>query len=140
MARTLYLNDGSTEVVIGDQEEVLGRIIEERLGRDCKELFDDIKDEWIEEPWDTNGKEDYERIADGYYQMLQNALENLDTALKFFSQSRLNRKEFKEQGKANAIIFIDRDLDNKYWSRNSYDLCPECMAQLVSFISEGKEK
>lgn len=32
MARTLYLNDGSTEVVIGDQEEVLGRIIEERLG------------------------------------------------------------------------------------------------------------
>lgn len=43
MARTLYLNDGSTEVVIGDQEEVLGRIIEERLGRDCKELFDDIK-------------------------------------------------------------------------------------------------
>lgn len=30
MARTLYLNDGSTEVVIGDQEEVLGRIIEER--------------------------------------------------------------------------------------------------------------
>lgn len=49
-------------------------------------------------------------------------------------------KEFKEQGKANAIIFIDRNLDNKYWSRNSYDLCPECMAQLVSFISEGKEK
>lgn len=49
-------------------------------------------------------------------------------------------KEFKEQGKANAIIFIDRDLDNKYSSRNSYDLCPECMAQLISFISEGKEK
>lgn len=66
MARTLYLNDGSTEVVIGDQEEVLGRIIEERLGRDCKELFDDIKQEWIEEPWDTNGREDYERIADNF--------------------------------------------------------------------------
>ena len=64
MARTLYLNDGSTEVVIGDQEEVLGRI--------------------------------YEKIADGYYQMLQNALENLDTALKFFSQSRLNRKKLQK--------------------------------------------
>lgn len=50
MARTLYLNDGSTEVVIGDQEEVLGRIIEERLGRDCKELFDDIKQEWNKYP------------------------------------------------------------------------------------------
>lgn len=65
-------------------------------GRDCKELFDDIKEEWTEEPWDTSGKEDYERIADGYYQMLQNALENLDTALKFFSQSRLNRKELQK--------------------------------------------
>lgn len=96
MARTLYLNDGSTEVVIGDQEEVLGRIIEERLGRDCKELFDDIKYEWIEEPWDTNDKEDYERIADGYYQMLQNVLENLNTALTFFKQSRLNRKELQK--------------------------------------------
>ena len=85
MARTLYLNDGSTEVVIG-----------ERLGRDCKELFDDIKEEWSEEPWDTNGREDYERIADGYYQMLQNGLENLNTALKFFSQSRLNRKELQK--------------------------------------------
>lgn len=88
MARTLYLNDGSTEVVIGDQEEV--------LGRDCKELFDDIKYEWIEEPWDTNDKEDYERIADGYYQMLQNVLENLNTALTFFKQSRLNRKELQK--------------------------------------------
>lgn len=67
MARTLYLNEGSTEVVIGDQEEVLGRIIEERLGRDCKELFDDIKQEWIEEPWDTNGREDYERPSRSHH-------------------------------------------------------------------------
>ena len=66
------------------------------ISRYCKELFDDIKEEWSEEPWDTNGREDYERIADGYYQMLQNALENLNTALKFFSQSRLNRKELQK--------------------------------------------
>lgn len=77
MARTLYLNDGSTEIVIGDQEEVLGRIIEERLGRDCKELFDDIKEEWIEEPWDTNGKEDYERIADGFRAIAVSAMNAL---------------------------------------------------------------
>lgn len=50
MARTLYLNDGSTEVVIGDQEEVLGRITEERLGRDCKELFDDINMNGLRNP------------------------------------------------------------------------------------------
>lgn len=45
---------------------------------------------------------------------------------------------FEKHGRANAIILIDSDLDNRYWHRKTYDLCPECMAQLVSFISEGK--
>lgn len=89
MARTLYLNDGSTEVVIGDQEEVLGRIIEERLGRDCKELFDDIKQEWIEEPWDTNGREDYERIADDFRTIAVSAMNALHEVIM---QPRLSRK------------------------------------------------
>ena len=39
MARTLYLPDGSTELVFGDPEGTLQKIIYERLGRDCKELF-----------------------------------------------------------------------------------------------------
>lgn len=42
MARTLYLPDGSTEYVFGDPEEVLQKIIYERLGRDCEELFTEI--------------------------------------------------------------------------------------------------
>lgn len=92
MARTLYLNDGSTEVVIGDQEEVLGRIIEERLGRDCKELFDDIKQEWIEEPWDTNGREDYERIADDFRDIAVSAMNALQEVIM---QPRLSRKRLK---------------------------------------------
>lgn len=33
-------------------------------------------------------------------------------------------KEFKNSEKANGVILIDRDLDNKYWSRKSYDFCP----------------
>lgn len=92
MARTLYLNDGSTEVVIGDQEEVLGRIIEERLGRDCKELFDDIKQEWIEEPWDTNGREDYERIADDFRAIAVSAMNALHEVIM---QPRLSRKRLE---------------------------------------------
>lgn len=32
---------------------------------------------------------------------------------------------------------IDRDLDNKYWNRKSYDLCPECMKELESFLKGG---
>lgn len=84
MARTLYLNDDSTEVVIGDQEEV--------LGRDCKELFDDIKQEWIEEPWDTNGREDYERIADGFRAIAVSAMNALHEVIM---QPRLSRKRLE---------------------------------------------
>lgn len=41
MARTLYLNDGSTEYVFAGmtEEDVLRKIIYERLGRDCEELY-----------------------------------------------------------------------------------------------------
>lgn len=43
-------------------------------------------------------------------------------------------REFKNTERANAVILIDRDLDNKYWSRESFDLCPDCMRKLEMFI------
>lgn len=46
-------------------------------------------------------------------------------------------KEFKNTEKANALYLIDRDLDNKYWGRKSYDLCPECMKKLENFLKGG---
>lgn len=45
-------------------------------------------------------------------------------------------KEFKHTERANAILFIDRDLDNKYWHRKSYDLCPECMKMIEELLNE----
>lgn len=42
MARTLYLNDGTCEVVFGNPEEALQKIIYEHLGRDCEELFEEL--------------------------------------------------------------------------------------------------
>lgn len=42
MARTLYLNDGSTEIVLGNPEDALRKLIGERLGRDCEELYDEV--------------------------------------------------------------------------------------------------
>lgn len=51
MARTLYLPDGSTEYVFGDPEEVLQKIIYERLGRDCEELFTEIISELKGNGW-----------------------------------------------------------------------------------------
>lgn len=45
-------------------------------------------------------------------------------------------KEFKHTERANAILLIDRDLDNKYWPRKSYDLCPECMKIIAELLNE----
>ena len=43
-------------------------------------------------------------------------------------------REFKNSEQANGVILIDRDLDNKYWPRKSYDFCPDCMRKLEAFI------
>ena len=45
-------------------------------------------------------------------------------------------KEFIHTERANAILLIDRDLDNKYWSRKSYDLCPDCMKMIEELLSK----
>lgn len=46
-------------------------------------------------------------------------------------------KEFKNTERANAVFLIDRDLDNKHWSRKTYDLCPDCMKKLEEFLNGG---
>lgn len=46
--------------------------------------------------------------------------------------------EFKNSERANGVLLIDRDLDNTYWSRRSYDLCINCMRKLELFLkNEG---
>ena len=35
MAKTIYLRDGSTKVILGDPEKALKRILNERLGPDA---------------------------------------------------------------------------------------------------------
>lgn len=89
MALTLYLNDGSTEYIFAGmtEEDVLKKIIYERLGRDCEELFTEI----ISELKGMDG-EDYERIADGYRGMAVDAMNGLHEALM---QPRLNRKRLE---------------------------------------------
>ena len=62
MARTLYLENGSTEYIFAGETEVdkLQKIIRENLGRDCEELFEEIIAEYK-----TAAPEEYEKIADG---------------------------------------------------------------------------
>lgn len=47
-------------------------------------------------------------------------------------------RQFKDTEKANGLQLIDKDLDKKYWSRKSYDLCPDCMEELEKFLNQHK--
>lgn len=62
-----------------------------------------------------------------------------DCCGKFYEEYS-GAKKFKEKGKANALILIDRDIDNHHWNRAEYDLCPDCMGELVVFLSGKKEE
>ncbi len=47
-------------------------------------------------------------------------------------------KQFKDTERANGVLLLDKDLDKKYWSRKSYDLCPDCMGELEIFLNQHK--
>lgn len=90
MARTLYLENGSTEYIFAGETEadVLQRIIRGNLGRDCAELYEEVLAEARGED-----KEDYEKVADGYRGMAVDAMNALHEVLM---QPRLNRKRLEE--------------------------------------------
>ena len=48
--------------------------------------------------------------------------------------------EFKNSELSNGVILINRDLDNGYWERKSYDLCIDCMKKLEIFIKNEEVK
>lgn len=71
MAQTLYMNDGSMEVVLSDPVEVMHRILDERLGRDCADLFEELLQkakEDAEAPRRYRAKsDDSDQWYEGYY-------------------------------------------------------------------------
>lgn len=89
MARTLYLPDGSTECIFGNPEDELQKIIYERLGRDCEELYKEVLEELRFKNIDP---EDYERIADGYYNAL---VDTMNTLHDILIQPRLSRNRLE---------------------------------------------
>ena len=96
MARTLCLNDGSMEVVLGDTGVFLERLILEKLGDDAARLFL----EWVEENKDEWGSaqesiEEHERIADGYHAMCCDARDAFQELLDLLDESRLDRKALR---------------------------------------------
>ncbi len=75
--RSLFLDDETVAYVFyPDEPEIdLDRIIYEKLGRDCEELFTEILDNYKNYYEDHDN---YEKIAEGYYQELQDVVETLE--------------------------------------------------------------
>ncbi len=89
MARTLYLPDGSTEIVFAP-EETLQQLIYEHLGQDCVALFTEL----LEEARDPQQNvEDFEQIADEYLSMLHSTMDEISSVLQEFENPRLNKKK-----------------------------------------------
>ena len=82
MVRTIYLNDGSRELLLGEENEKqeLERILRERLGDDAAELFLEIAEANV-------GLEDelksYEASCEDYRNLLQHTYDELVRILGF---------------------------------------------------------
>lgn len=95
MADTLYFPDGTMEVVLGNPEDVLKRIVEERLGRDCTNLLQSILDDYTFT--DNQKGDDYESISEGYFIQLHDVCEELEDILTLFEATRLNKAAVKKR-------------------------------------------
>lgn len=88
MARTLYLKDGSREVLIAEESDVavLEQIIQERLGYDAVELFRSVVAE-------CSPPDDYEMACDSYRTCLQDALDDLKSLKSMLETPRSDRRK-----------------------------------------------
>ena len=88
MAQTIYLPDGTYELVTGYPAEVLRRIIRDRLGPDCEQLYSDVL-----MPNEALFDDDYEEIADEYRQMLHETVEELEALISYIDSAK--RTDYK---------------------------------------------
>ena len=91
MNRMIYFPDGSSEAVYGSTtDEIKYRfsdILENKCGLEAAQLFQELA---LREEKVNN--DDYERISDGYYQMLNSTVDELDAILESIKEGkRLNR-------------------------------------------------
>ena len=93
MAETVYLADGSREVILEDKGVFLERLIREKLGDDAARCFTEYIEELQEElKLSRDSTDEQERSADGYYQMCQDALNAFSSVLSLLNAPRLDRK------------------------------------------------
>lgn len=96
MADTVYLNDGSMEVIFEDKDVFLERLLREKLGDDVARCFQERIAELMEEIQKQRElAKDNELVADGYLDMCRDACESLTAIMRLLEAPRLNRNALK---------------------------------------------
>ena len=97
MAETVYLNDGSMEVILTDKATFLEHLLHDRLGDDVARCFKDCVAGLREDVWVLRESvKEKERSADGYTQMCRDACEDFSEILNLLDAPRLNRTALKK--------------------------------------------
>ena len=93
MAATILCKDGSVEVVHEYTPERIRQMVEDHLGLDALDYMDDVHREMRRTRSDD---EDWERVSDGYRNMLVSTMQELEAILRQFNK-RLNRDKLYTQ-------------------------------------------
>lgn len=93
---TIYLKDGSTEYITNDDtiNEEFGDILDDKLGKDAREMYEDII-YYAQHPMgEPECCDDYEAIADDYRGALVDAYNNLGELIdRIGNAKRLDRTQ-----------------------------------------------
>lgn len=87
MASTICCKDGSVEVLHEYSMERVLQLVEDHIGQDAVDYIDDVHREMRRTRSDD---EDWERVSDGYRNMLVDTMRELESILGQFGK-RLNR-------------------------------------------------
>lgn len=96
MAETVFLNDGSMEVIACDTGVFLERLLKERLGQSAAWCFADYAAELKDEARSMRDEaEQYERMADGYRGMCLDACDALREIMRLLDAPRPNKEKLR---------------------------------------------
>lgn len=93
MAATICCKDGSVEVLHEYSMERVLKLVEDHIGPDAVDYIDDVHREMRRTRSDD---EDWERVSDGYRNMLVSTMQELESILRQFNK-RLNRDKLFTQ-------------------------------------------
>lgn len=107
MAETVYLLDGTMEVVLTEKDVFIERLIREKLGDDAARFVTEYIRELVEEAkYSEEAQQEAESISDGYLTLCNDALDTFRQLKALVSEPRLDR------GKLQKVV--NAGYDNLY--------------------------